>query len=236
MQTYDILMLSIAVAATVFGAIKGFAWQLASIASIGLSYFVAYKFRGALAQSIQTEAPWNQFLAMLILFVATSLMVWVVFRMATAWIDRLQLHEFDSHMGAVFGLIKGGLYCVLATLFAVTLAGDSVRTMVVTSRSGGLISDLIAKSESVVPPEVHDFILAHTPSTLQPSTDGEALRLPTPNQANHFDQRYADQFSDPPLNQTPNQTSPAAWSGAGSAAGAEIAAGVQTWNKPETRR
>lgn len=158
MEIYDIVMLCVLIAATVFGAIKGFAWQLASIASITLSYAVAYRFRDALAQNINTPQPWNRFLAMLILFVVTSLMVWVVFRMARNWIDRLALRDFDQHVGAVFGFIKGGLYCTLATLFAVTLAGEQVRDAVTNSRSGHAIATGLAKSESVIPPEVHDFI------------------------------------------------------------------------------
>lgn len=158
MELYDIAMLAVIVAATIFGAIKGFAWQLASIASITLSYAVAYRFRDALAQNITTPAPWNRFLAMLILFVVTSLMVWVVFRMSKHWIDRLALQDFDNHVGAVFGFIKGGLYCTLATLFAVTLAGDRIRDAVAESRSGHAIATGLAKSESVIPPEVHEFI------------------------------------------------------------------------------
>ncbi len=43
MEIYDIIMLVILVGAMLFGAIKGFAWQLASIASIVASYIVAYQ-------------------------------------------------------------------------------------------------------------------------------------------------------------------------------------------------
>jgi membrane protein required for colicin V production len=158
MEVFDIVLIAILVAATVFGAIKGFAWQLTSIASIVVSYAVAYKFREPLSQSIDAAAPWNRFLAMLILFVGTSLLIWVIFRMVRRSIDRLKLHEFDQHVGAVFGLLKGGLYCVLLTLFAVTLAGDKVRSMVVQSRGGHAIAGLLTKSEAVIPPEVLAFV------------------------------------------------------------------------------
>lgn len=158
MQAFDIVLLVVLIGATIFGAIKGFAWQLASISSILASYVVAYRFRGPLSQSIDAAPPWNQFLAMLILFVGTSLMVWVLFRMVRKSIDRLKLHEFDRHVGAVFGLIKGSLYCVLLTLFGVTLAGDQVRSMIVSSRGGHTIAGVLAKSESMIPPEVHAFV------------------------------------------------------------------------------
>ena len=41
MQTYDMLMLVVLVGATVFGFWKGMAWQIASLASLVVSYFAS---------------------------------------------------------------------------------------------------------------------------------------------------------------------------------------------------
>lgn len=158
MEGYDIFMLCVLVAATLFGAIKGFAWQLAAIASIFLSYWVAYSFREPFSESIRAEPPWNRFLAMLILYVGTSLVIWVAFRMISQTIDRLKLREFDRQVGAVFGLAKGALYCILITLFAVTLLGDRSRQAIVESKSGRYISRVLDRSESVIPPEIHGVV------------------------------------------------------------------------------
>ncbi|QEG02124.1 Colicin V production protein [Stieleria maiorica] len=158
MEIYDILMLVVLSAAAIFGAVKGFAWQLASIASIVFSYFVAYRFREPLSHSIVAEPPWNRFLAMLILFVGTSLVVWVAFNMVRQTIDRLRLKEFDRQISALFGLLKGGLYCTLITLFSVTLMGDTVRGKIVASKSGRFIARNLDRSESVIPPEIHQFL------------------------------------------------------------------------------
>ncbi len=157
-ETYDIVMLIVLVSAGVFGAVKGFAWQLASIASIVLSYFVAYRFREPLSNSIVAEPPWDRFLAMLILFVGTSLVVWVGFNMVRNTIDKMRLKEFDRQIGALFGLFKGGLYCALITLFSVTLMGDTVRGKIVASKSGRFIARNLDRSESVIPPEIHKFV------------------------------------------------------------------------------
>lgn len=158
MEIYDIVMLVVLLGAGLFGAVKGFAWQLASIASIVLSYFVAYRFRGPLSESIVAEPPWNLFLAMLILFVGTSLVVWVGFNMVKQTLDRMRLKEFDRQIGAMFGLLKGALYCTLITLFAVTLMGESVRSKIVASNSGRFIARNLDRSESVIPSEIHQFV------------------------------------------------------------------------------
>lgn len=158
MEIYDIIMLAVLAGAMLFGAIKGFAWQLASIASIVFSYVVAYKYREPFSESIQADPPWNRFLAMLILYVGTSLVIWAVFRMISGTIDRLKLREFDRHVGAVFGLARGALWCTLITLFAVTLSGDRVRNAIVNSTSGLYIARVLDQSEAVMPPELQQVI------------------------------------------------------------------------------
>ena len=100
MEIYDIIMLIVLIGAMLFGAVKGFAWQLASIASIFLSYIVAYRFREPFSQSIQADPPWNRFLAMLILYIGTALIIWVVFRMISGTIDRLKLRTRNSKRSA----------------------------------------------------------------------------------------------------------------------------------------
>ncbi len=158
MEIYDIVMIVVLVGAAVFGAVKGFAWQLASIASILVSYIVAYRFREPFSQSIHADPPWNRFLAMLILYIGTALVIWVAFRMISGSIDRMRLREFDRQIGFLFGLAKGGLYCTLITLFAVTLLGDTIRGKVVASKSGRYISQILDKSESVIPSEIHEVV------------------------------------------------------------------------------
>ncbi len=182
MEIYDIIMLVILAGAMLFGAIKGFAWQLASIASIVASYIVAYKFREPFSQSIQADPPWNRFLAMLILYVGTSLVIWVAFRMIKGSIDRLKLREFDRQVGALFGLAKGALYCTLLTLFAVTLMGDRVRETIVGSKSGHYIANVLDRSQAVIPPEIHEVV--------QPYLD-------------RFDQRFNGSSEDGILEQVP---------------------------------
>lgn len=164
METYDILMLVVLVGATLFGAIKGFAWQLASIASIVVSYVVAYKFRQPFSESIKADPPWNMFLAMLILYVGSSLIIWVAFRMVSRSIDRMKLKDFDRQIGAAFGLAKGALFCILITMFAVTLLGQNHRETIVHSKSGYYIAKALDKSDAIMPPELHEVVAPYIAS------------------------------------------------------------------------
>lgn len=157
MLPYDIVMLAVLLLTTLLGAWKGMAWQLASLASLVLSYVVAIRFGAQLAPVFGDNAPWNRFIAMLVLYMGTSIAVWMVFRLVAGLIDRIKLKEFDRQLGAVFGAAKGALLCVAITFFVVMLSSRG-RAMVLESRSGYYIAILIDKATPVLPEGVHDVL------------------------------------------------------------------------------
>jgi len=158
MQVYDLIMLVVLVSAALFGAWKGMAWQLASVTSIVLSYIVAVQFRDSMAGHIDAPPPWNRFLAMLLLYAGTSLAVWVAFRMIAGTIEKAKLKSFDSQMGALVGIAKGILLCVVITLFAVRLLGESERRVIINSNSGYYIAQLLNRSKAILPEEISKVI------------------------------------------------------------------------------
>src|SRR5262245_52093611 len=137
MDSYDMLMIAILVGATVFGAIKGMAWQLASVASIVASYFVAFHFSTPLVNTgiFGQIAPWNRFAAMLAIYAATSAVIWILFRRVSKTIETFKMRDFDRQLGAIFGLFKGMVFCVAVTFFVVALLPD-YRPKVLNSYSG----------------------------------------------------------------------------------------------------
>src|SRR5439155_908443 len=133
-----------------FGAWKGMAWQVASLASIVASYFSSVNFCGALAPLISAEAPWNKAVAMLILYVGSSIGIWLVFRLVAGFIDSVRLRDFDRQIGAIFGAGKGVLLCLVITFFALSLSETS-RGMVHSSRAGYYMSQLLKESDPYLP-------------------------------------------------------------------------------------
>lgn len=158
MQAYDLIMLIVLAATTIFGAIKGFAWQLASLASIVASYFVAYLFRNDVAKMINAQPPWNLFLAMLLLYFGSSLIIWMLFRLVSTSIDKVKLKDFDRQLGAGFGLIKGVALCLIITMFAMTLLGSAQQQRIANSRSGLYISRILANSGGILPNEIKQIV------------------------------------------------------------------------------
>jgi membrane protein required for colicin V production len=157
MDLYDLLMLLVLGANLLLGVWKGMAWQAASIASLVLSYFMALRYSTALAPYLGVEAPLNRFVAMFVLYLGSSLFVWLCFRAVSGFIDRLRLKEFDHQVGGAFGLAKGVLWCVGITFFAVSLMPAS-RDQVLQSHSGHYIALLLNHADEVMPTEIHQVL------------------------------------------------------------------------------
>lgn len=158
MQTYDLVMLAVLGAATIFGFWKGLAWQIASLASLVVSYFVALKFADRIAPMVSQHAPWNKFVAMLMIYAGTSLAIWMAYRAIGGAIDKVKLNEFDRQMGALVGFGKGVLFCIAITFFAVTILGQQQRDKIIGSRSGRYIVQVLDKADAVAPPEIKQVI------------------------------------------------------------------------------
>jgi len=152
-EIYDLFMLAILLWCGVYGAIKGVAWQVAALASIFVSGAVAGRFSEQLAPLLSNEAPWNRLLAMCILYFGTSMAIWMVFHVVKQWINRLHWKEFDRQLGALLGLLKGVLWCIVITFFAVMLS-DSARQKVLQSRSGYCIALITHRAARLLPADI----------------------------------------------------------------------------------
>ena len=158
MSIYDILMLAIFIGSILFGAWKGLAWQVASLSAIVVSYLVAMNFGDKLAAFLQAEPPWNKFGAMLILFLGTSLIIWMIFGRVRESIKKMHLASFDRQAGALLGAVKGALLCMVVTMFGVSLLGETTAEAICYSKSGAYITRGINQLSTVVPDEIHGVL------------------------------------------------------------------------------
>lgn len=159
-QPYDLVMLAVLAMATLFGLWKGMAWQVASLASLVVSFVVAARMSGQVAPMISAQEPWNRFIAMLLLYLATSAAIWLAFRVVARIIDQIRLKDFDRQVGALFGLAKGALLCLVITFFAVTLS-EPLRQNVLNTYSGRTIAKVIKQTSPIMPPEVRNVLGAY---------------------------------------------------------------------------
>jgi membrane protein required for colicin V production len=156
-QPYDIFMILVIAGATAFGFRKGMAWQLASLASLILSAVVAVRFYPLLPLEFSSDPQWNRYIVMLILYLGTSLGIWMAFRLVSGIIDRVKLQGFDRQAGGMFGLAKGILWCLVITFFAVTLS-EWARQAILKTYSGHYIAVLLEKGTPLLPDDVRGVL------------------------------------------------------------------------------
>ena len=161
MSFYDIVILVVLGGAVWFGFWKGLAWQVASVAAVCVSYIVAVNFREPVSQFIQAEEPWNRIGAMLVLFLGTSIVIWIIYGRIKGTIKQLELKGFDRQAGALLGAIKGGLLAMVITIFSVSLLGKSAHDSIHTSKFGPYVISGISKVSAIVPAELYQYIQPH---------------------------------------------------------------------------
>lgn len=156
MEMYDLFMLAILVVAILFGAMKGIAWQLASAAALFGSYVVAMLFHEPVSRHVNAEPPWNKYLAMFLLYLGTSFVVWLGFAFVRRVIDKVHMREFDRQAGAIVGAANGAALCLIVTFFAVTLPflTEEQKTSISRSRSGYVMASVVDRIRVGMPDDV----------------------------------------------------------------------------------
>ena len=157
MNIFDLIILAILAALTLRGIWKGMISQIVSVASLFVCWIVAAQFGGLVAPTIPVEAPWNQVLAMAVVFLIT----YVAIQFARAALEKLikdwHLQKLNTHLGGVLGFVKGLLICMIITFFAVMLSETS-RTVVFNSMTGFHLVRLITGISLFVPKDSCEFV------------------------------------------------------------------------------
>lgn len=151
---YDLFILAFLVFSVIRGAQKGIVWQLATISAVILCFAFAETASLAVAPMITVKPPLNRWIAMFGLYMLFALMSFGAARQLKSWLEKMQFVEFDRHLGAVLGFVKGSLIALVATFFVVTLS-ESLRDDVLSSNSGRAAAILMNHLHAVMPQELH---------------------------------------------------------------------------------
>jgi len=154
---YDLLTLGVLMYAMFRGAMKGIVWQLASIAALLMCFFFSGSLSAAVAPFIRVEPPLNQWIAMFILYLVFSFISFGVARVLHEMIESMKIESLDRHLGAILGLVKGGMFSLFLTFFLVTLS-HSARETIINSESGYVAAVVIDRLDPVIPGDLHALL------------------------------------------------------------------------------
>jgi membrane protein required for colicin V production len=167
---YDLVILAILAWATIRGAVKGFVWQLATIAAIVLCFAFSETVSLAVAPYIGVKPPLNRWVSMFVLYVVCSFAAFAAARKLRGWLEKARFVEYDRHLGAIFGFLKGTVFCLVLTFFVVTLS-EEAKSHVLASRSGHVSAIVMDRLHPVMPAELRDVLEPYIHQLDQPGQD-----------------------------------------------------------------
>ena len=151
---YDILVVCILLFFLVRGASRGLVWQLAGILGILLCITFAGTASKVIGPHINLPQPTNQWAVMFITYLLASLVAFGFARTLNGWIEKMEMKEYNRHLGAVFGLLKGALLVLIMTFMIVTFSEKS-RNSLKDSHSAHIAARMIHQIEPLIPDKLN---------------------------------------------------------------------------------
>jgi uncharacterized membrane protein required for colicin V production len=172
MSIYDGVMLLIVLFAVFQGWMRGMAWQLAPIASLVLGYLFGVPLSAATAPWFG-EPPLNHVFSLIVMYMLVSLGVYLIARSLRDSIEKMKLVEFDRHLGALLGGVKGVLFTVVLTI-ALLSVSPTAASFITKSESHTIASRIINVTCPLLPEDIHKVIDPYL-SPLHDHADDEPL-------------------------------------------------------------
>ena len=147
---YDLIVLGILLAAAYRGLQRGVIYQVAAIASVVLCFVFSEVISAVVAPAIPLAPPLNYWVAMVVAFVGLSFLSFGTARVLDAAVEKAKMREFNRHLGAAFGLVKGVAFCLVLTFFLVTMS-PKARSALSPSRSARYAAVIMHKIHPVMP-------------------------------------------------------------------------------------
>ena len=181
---YDYLVLAILAYTTIRGAMKGIVWQLAAIGALIACFAFAEPLSLSVAPYISVDPPLNRWIAMLAIYLVFGFVTFAIARRLRSLIEKFRFVEYDRHMGAIFGFVKGVVICLVLTFFVVTLSA-SMRKDVLGSYSGHVAALIMDRLHPVMPKELHDVLEPYIHQLDRPGIDLQHAHDSDENQTDH---------------------------------------------------
>jgi membrane protein required for colicin V production len=154
---YDILILGLLIFFAIRGAIKGVVFQLASIAGIVLCFVFAGGISHTLGPYVHLDPPMNHWVVFGTAYLGFTFGCYLVARVLNDWLEKNKLKDFDRHLGAILGFVKGVALSLVLTFFVVTMS-QSARSALRNSYSGRYAAILMDRLHPILPDRLHDAV------------------------------------------------------------------------------
>lgn len=167
---YDILIVALLVFFTIRGAMKGVIFQIASLAGIVLCFVFANGIAQAAGPYVHLEPPLNHWVVLAASYLGFTFVCFMVARALNGWIEKHKLKEFDRHLGALLGFIKGLALALVLTFFVVTMSVNA-RAALKNSYTGRYSAIIMDRLHPILPDKLHDAVAEYIHLLDDPNLD-----------------------------------------------------------------
>lgn len=150
LNPFDLFVIVVAVLMTLWGGMRGVVSQVTSILSWLVSWYVATHYYSFAARFINQDSEWRVPASMIITFIVTALAIRLASNFIKQIISFAGLREFDRQMGALLGLCKGLLLCLMVAFVAV-VASDKSRAVIESAKTGPFFVKTVAYVQEKLP-------------------------------------------------------------------------------------
>ncbi len=173
LNPFDLFVL-IAIVATMFwGGMRGMISQVASLFSWIASAYIATHHYSLVTRFMSANYAYRNQLAMIIAFIGSAILIRFGANVLKRMISLAGMREFDRQMGALLGMIKGFVLCLLVT-FTFVVLNDSTRSVIKNSKTGPPLASFIAEIQKRFPEtELTNNYIAHV-DRIEKSREEEA--------------------------------------------------------------
>lgn len=152
---YDCLAVAILAYTTIRGAMKGVIWQIAAIAGLVCCFVFSESISAAAGPYVKLEPPLNNWVVMIGSYLLFSLAAFSIAKLLTEWLDKIHFGDFNRHLGAIFGFVKGVILVLVLTFFLVTVS-ERMHEVLEHSRTGPIAALIMYKLHPIMPESLHD--------------------------------------------------------------------------------
>ena len=153
---YDGVMALIVFFTTIHGFWKGATWQIAPIMSLVLGYMIAMPMSVTMAHYFG-DPPQNRLFALVTIYIAVSMVVYLLVRSFREGIEKARLTELDRHLGALLGALKGVLLTLSITVILI-IYSTVARELILKSESSTIAAKIINAVYPILPKAMHQIL------------------------------------------------------------------------------
>lgn len=175
LQPFDFFVLITLGFMAFWGGTRGMFSQIMSILAIVVAWVAASRFYPLAAPLVPLSEPWKDTVAMILLFFVLLMILRLASKMiGGVFVKKTVLKEFDRQLGALFGLLKGGVISLLVTFFAV-LGNAQTQKLVIDSASGRFMVRVISTIQKYVPENANHAKIIAAFEKFSKAADNEGL-------------------------------------------------------------